>query len=471
MGAGSTCGMRTRFLAAWCLLVLWLGPGAGAQVQQKDAADALRKSIDFYHSISTRGGYLWRYSVDLKERWGEGTATPTQVWVQPPGTPAVGQAFLRAYQVTKDPRYLDYAREAALALSYGQLESGGWDYRIDFDPTSNRWRRRADVGRVDQNILERRRNTTVFDDDNTQSAIRFLLTLADATGDSKDPRDATIRSTLDDALAGLLKAQYPNGAFPQVFIHAPRNAVDYPAIRAVAPADPSALPRVKEYWYFYTFNDHCLRNCVATLLLAHEKTGDARYLAAARNAGDFILLAQLPDPHPAWAQQYDFQMRPAWARKFEPPSVCTSETVGICHTLIDLHQATGDQKYLQPIPRALAWLDKIRLPSGKHARFYELNTNRPLYFTKDYRLVYSDDDLPTHYSFQGDYGDDALKARLASLKAPQVRKPNLSTLEARAKDAIKALDDKGRWLKDGQIDSATFIRNVNVLCDYLQAPR
>src|SRR5687768_5700360 len=157
-----------------------------------DALSALNRSVSFYHSISTHGGYLWRYSADLSERWGEGKATPTQVWVQHPGTPAVGQAFLRAYQITEDPNHLKFAREAALALSYGQLESGGWDYRIDFDPSSSRWYRRADVGKINVSAIRNRRNNTVFDDDNTQSAIRFLLAFVQLTRDSKDSRDVPI---------------------------------------------------------------------------------------------------------------------------------------------------------------------------------------------------------------------------------------------------------------------------------------
>ena len=40
----------------------------------------------------------------------------------------------------------------------------------------------------------------------------------------------------------------------------------------------------------------------------------------AERAGDFILAAQMPEPQPAWAQQYDAAMHPAWARKFEPAS-------------------------------------------------------------------------------------------------------------------------------------------------------
>jgi hypothetical protein len=467
-----------RPAAIICLLTL-LPSTLHADELEMQARTTLAKTTTAFRSISTHGGYLWRYTPDLKQRWGESVATATQIWVQPPGTPEVGMAFLRAYEVTKDAQYLAAARDAASALVFGQLESGGWDYRIDFDvDAKTKWYRRADVGKVDP---ARRRNNTVLDDDNTQSAIRFLLKFVELTKDSREQRDQAARDALDYALAGLLKAQYPNGAFPQVYMGQPRNPAEHPLRRAVMPADPAALPKVKEYWFFYTFNDHCTRRCVTTLLEAHQKTARAEYLDAAKRCGDFILHAQLPEPQPVWAQQYDLEMRPAWARKFEPPSVCSSESAGIIRTLIDLHLATGEQKFLTPIPAALKWFDRSRIGVEKWARFYELGSNRPLYFTKDYQLVYRDDDLPTHYSFQGDYGVAEATDYYQQVmelgregylrKQARPRKRNPDVLGPRAQVAIDALDPEGFWITGGEIRSATFIRNIEILCDYLDAAR
>ena len=60
--------------------------------------------------------------------------TPSQGWVQPPGTPAVGLALMQAYAATGDREFLDGAAEAARALAATQLESGGWHAMIEFDP-------------------------------------------------------------------------------------------------------------------------------------------------------------------------------------------------------------------------------------------------------------------------------------------------------------------------------------------------
>src|SRR6266545_7102745 len=100
-------------------------PVAGADAPgPKELTAALQKATDYLTSISTEGGYLWRYSADLRERRGEEKATATQIWVQPPGTPSVGMAFLDAYTATKEERHLAAAQAAALALVRGQLESG-----------------------------------------------------------------------------------------------------------------------------------------------------------------------------------------------------------------------------------------------------------------------------------------------------------------------------------------------------------
>ena len=106
--------MRMRLLVlplAVCLMAAY-GRAADAELVTQVRA-ALEKATAFMCSISTEGGYLWRYSADLKERQGEGKATPSQIWVQPPGTPSVGMAFLEAYAATKDERHLVAAQAAA----------------------------------------------------------------------------------------------------------------------------------------------------------------------------------------------------------------------------------------------------------------------------------------------------------------------------------------------------------------------
>ena len=461
----------TTSLAALALLLPAIALSADSgDALDREARDTLRRATTQFQSISTRGGYLWWYSEDLKERAGETRATETQIWVQSPGTPAVGLAFLRAYGVTKEARYLDAAQRAAEALAWGQLESGGWTYLIDFDPANQRPYRRAEQGHLTTNQISKRRNVTTFDDDTTQLALRFLMKFVAVNTNAS----AEIRSALDYGLQGLLRAQYPNGAWPQGFDGRAHDPSLHQSKPARLPESWSRTPDVKDYWRQYTFNDNVMRNCILTALDAHRQFNKPEYLAAAKRAGDFILLAQLPAPQRAWAQQYNFNMEPAWARRFEPPSVCSGESAGLLRVLLDLHSATDDKKYLEPLPSAIDWLKRSQIAPEKWARFYELESNKPVYFTKDYRLVYTDDDLPTHYGFQGEYGiPGTIKQCEAALKNGSQRKSerlpaNRSSVEPAARKVIAALDSTGRWISSGRIESRTFIANVNTICDYLE---
>ncbi len=83
-----------------------------------------------------------------------------------------------------------------------------------------------------------------------------------------------------------------------------------------------------------------------TLAAAFEIYKDERYRKALHQLWEFLVLAQLPPPQPAWAQQYNFDMVPVWARKFEPPAVSGYESQGAILTLIAISRITGSKKYL-----------------------------------------------------------------------------------------------------------------------------
>ncbi len=481
--------MMYRMLISVCVVIMGLFPisvRAGEAVLKDKCAKTMRRATDFFRTqVSTEGGYLWRYSEDLSLREGEGKATNTMVWVQPPGTPSVGMVYLTAYEATGDLYYLDAARDVAYALVRGQLRSGGWDYRIEFDPE----RRRRYAYRVDSH-REGARNVSTLDDNNTQSAVRLLMRVDRAL----DFKDEKIHEAVKFALSTLLKIQYPNGAWPQRFNDAPDPA-KFPVKKASNPDSWSWIYPKREYKSFYTFNDNTIADTIATMLEAFDIYNDAKYQAAARKAGDFILLAQMPEPQPAWAQQYNADMHPAWARKFEPPAVTGGESQGVMRTLLELYRATGKKKYLEPLPRAMEYLRRSRLPDGRLARFYELKTNKPLYFTReDYKLTYSDADMPTHYSFKASYGIESIAQEYKRLRAmgpvelkrsKKVSQPRLSqSMITRTKLIIDQLDEKGRWVENGRlrndkpdnptrrvIDCRTFINNVSALSTYLSAVR
>ena len=219
-------------LGLLALVVLPAACGRGAQAAmgaslREQAAAALKKAATFYRTkVASHGGYVYYYSVDLQQRWGEGVASSDQIFVQPPGTPAVGMAYLKAYEATGDQYYLDAATDAAKALSYGQLQSGGWTQTIDFDPKGSKVA-------LYRNGKGKGRNHSSLDDNQTQAAILFLARL-----DKKLAfKDRAVHEAAQVALDALLKAQFPNGAFPQGWSGP---VAPHPVIKA---SYPQAWPR------------------------------------------------------------------------------------------------------------------------------------------------------------------------------------------------------------------------------------
>ncbi|MDX1947658.1 MAG: pectate lyase [Pirellulaceae bacterium] len=475
--------MRCRVLLTLSLL---LGIAAEAfatePATKAEAHAALKKSVGFFRDqVSVEGGYLYRYAADLSLREGEGKASAQTAWVQPPGTPAVGDALLAAHERTGESYLREAALAAARALVKGQLQSGGWDYRIEFAPDQ----RARYAYRVGGGTGSKLRNVTTLDDNNTQAAVRFLMHVDRAL----EQKDQSIHEAVTYALEKLLAAQYPNGAWPQRF-SAPPDPADFPVIKAnYPPTWPRTFPSA-DYTSYYTLNDNTLADMIATMFEAAEIYGDTRFAAAARRGGDFLLLAQMPEPQPAWAQQYNAQMQPAWARKFEPPSVTGGESQGAIKILLEVYRQTGDKKYLAPIPRAIDYLKKSQFDGDQLARFYELQTNQPLFFTRKYELVYTKDDLPTHYGFIIRSGIPKLRADYEKLLAtdpaklrPKPKRPSYeaSNTQAQAcRQLIDALDARGAWVEAGSledadpdgivkqvIDTRTFIKNIDTLSRFI----
>jgi hypothetical protein len=479
--------MKTHYrqiLIAIAYLVAFAMAGTNAfaePIPYDRALDAMRRAVNFYRQqVAAHGGYVYRYSADLKKREGEGRVDLETVWVQPPGTPAVGLAYLDAYERTRQPELLEAARAAGECLIQGQLRSGGWQDRIEFAPAA-----RAKMAyRVDP-VRRRGRNSTSFDDDKTQSAMRFMMRLDKAL----DFKDEPVHEAIQFALDAVLKAQFPNGGWAQVFDSFPGDD---------APVKPASYPDEwlreypgGDYWRHYTLNDNAIADTIDMLLLAARIYDSPRYRDAAVKAGGFLLLAQLPAPQPAWAQQYDLDMHPVWARKFEPPAVSGSESQGVIQALLDLYVETADQRFLKPIAPAIDYLQGSKLPDGQLARFYELRTNKPLYLTRSYQLTYDDGDLPTHYGFKVSSKLDALARQHATLKAlsskelANRRQKRFAISAGRPGDQeiqaiIDSLDERGAWVEDGRlryhgsgddtrrvIESTTFIRNLNLLSRYL----
>ncbi|HUG20111.1 MAG TPA: pectate lyase, partial [Planctomycetaceae bacterium] len=423
------------------------------QPTEQEATAAIHKSVTFFRENCSAGGsggggggYIFRLSADLSKREGEGKVGPTTAWIEPPATPAVGMAYLEAWQLCGDPLLKEAALETAEALLQGQMLSGGWTEQIEFDPADRvRYAYRVDLKDTPPG---KRRNVTTFDDDKSQWCVRFLMQLdKELNFENEKIHEATMY-----ALDAFVKAQYTIGAWPQRYTEFPE-ASESMVLKASYPETWSRTYPAEKYAEYYTLNDNTLSDLIETMLDAWDIYQEERFLKSAKSGGEFLLLAQLPDPQPGWAQQYNREMQPAWARKFEPPAITGGESQGVMRTLLLLYRRTGDKKFLEPIPRALAYYKKSVLPDGRMARFYELKTNQPLYFTKDYQLTDSDADMPTHYGFKTGNGFDRIEREYNELlKTPadklwtprQNNPPRYSdALAKQARQLIDALDSRG----------------------------
>ncbi len=420
---------------------------------------ALERAVDYFYSTNVHGGYVYFVTPDLSERWGESPTDEHTIEVQPPGTPAVGQSFLRVYELTQDETALKAAKDAAFALIRGQNDLGGWEHTIRFNrPKGNR------VG---------------FDDNQTQSAIRFLMNL------DRVMEHDSLSAAIEKALDMMLTTQLDNGGWPH------RYPLNY------------------DYHDFATFNDGGINDCLNVMLDAYSYYKKDEYRISILRAGWFLIISQLPPPQPGWAQQYNQYLQPSWARAFEPPSVCPLVTVRNINTLMDLYLYTGDGRYLEPIPDALTWLDDTQLPNGKWPRFVEIGTGEALYYDRGRIRVNSLEELhierSSGYGYETDLTDALASTRqrfdkvhhmgFKNYVAEQNRPLSKEEIQARldrlrthVKSVLNELDKQGRWItkKDrykqhtpgrrwngeykvqDRISSHVFNTNINILCDYLE---
>ena len=507
-----------RFLLLVVIVSIFPRPVPAQAPSRERVQQAMRKAVDFYRTkVSTQGGYHFSYTEDLSFGRSEQGEGPTQVEVQRQGTPIVGMTYLNAYEATGDRYYLDAAVETANALVKGQYCSGGWDYIIEFDPAKRKQYPYRVDGACTPGAPESRRVSTL-DDNVTQGATRLLMRV----DREMKFQDARIHEAARFALDSLVKAQYPNGAWPQRFNQFP-DPKQFPVKRA---SYPDSWPRTwpgTNYQGHYTFNDNSIVDVIDLMLEATRIYDEPRFMAAAERGGDFIILAQMPDPQPGWAQQYDQDMRPAWARRFEPPSITGGESQSVMQMLLILYCETGNKKYLEPLPRALEYYRRSILPPvdrpSEHraracppgttcmARFYELKTNRPLYITKGtragvrgqpevivdgYELSYSDESVITHYgvltngdrfkSLEAEY-ERLVKADASQLKrpaklrglspwteglnpvgageaAPRRRRASSGDPAARVEAILASMDERGSWIEDGSIGRADRLVSV-----------
>jgi len=241
---------------------------------------------------------------------------------------------------------------------------------------------------------------TTFDNRSTYSHIECLSKVYFVT------RAGKYKAAALKGLDFILASQYANGGWPQYF------------------------PMEENYSRRITYNDDAFSGIM--WLLKDVMDGEPQYdfIDAARRqklktAFDkgikCILQTQINDDGKptAWCQQYDeVTLQPAWARKFEPPSICNGESVEIVSLLMSIENP--GKEIIDAVQYAVAWFKVSEIPETRvkvipapdlvtpykiskfdrvvvqdslappiWTRYYELKTHRPLFCNRDSKVVYS----------------------------------------------------------------------------------
>jgi PelA/Pel-15E family pectate lyase len=276
------------------------------------------------------------------------------------------------------------AKIAANLLSY-QSSLGGWPKNLDTAAAPY--------------TGDRAELHATFDNSATTDELRYIARMYDATQDAKY-RDAFLKG-----LDYILKAQYPNGGWPQSF-----------------PPKPAYASHI-------TFNDGAMARLMFFVKEIatddqHEGFVDTARRKACLEAWsrgiDCILKCQIKvnGKLTAWCAQHDeTTFAPAPARTFEPVSISGCESVGIVHVLMNVEHPSP--QIVQAINAAVAWLDSVKIPGIRvedrpqantpkgyerfvvadpsappmWARFYEIGTNKPIFSDRDSVIKYKLSDI------------------------------------------------------------------------------
>jgi PelA/Pel-15E family pectate lyase len=236
-----------------------------------------------------------------------------------------------------------------------------------------------------------------LDNDAFEIPVRFLARVTEATSEDR------YRRAVERSIDYLLAAQYPNGGWPQFY------------------------PLREGYYSRITYNDGAMISALGVLSdAAAGRTpfgfiDDARRTKAATAVGrgiDCILRTQVKQDGKltAWCAQHDERtLEPAWARRYEPPSLSGGESVGIVRFLMEIERPTPE--IIAAIEGAVAWLKAVEIHGVRvedftnaagardrrvvtdpdagpiWARFYEIGTNRPIFLGRDSKIRYAMSDI------------------------------------------------------------------------------
>ncbi len=245
-----------------------------------------------------------------------------------------------------------------------------------------------------------------FDNGATTGELRALARAFKKTGDQR------YEKAFLKGFDHILKAQYSNGGWPQYY------------------------PLRKGYYNHITFNDNCMIRLME-FLRDLSRVEDYPFLDKGRRESaikaiergvDCIVKCQvvLKGTPTTWCAQHDeVTLAPAKARSYELPSLSGSESAGILRFLMSIDHPSPE--VIRAVKAGVAWFDTakikgIRVESVKGdrqviedptappvwARFYELETGRPMFCDRDGVIKYALKDIGHErrngYAWYGNWG-------------------------------------------------------------------
>jgi len=295
------------------------------------------------------------------------------------GSPRTAINFLYAYEVLGDSRFLDVGLRTAEFLLAAQDERGFWvhGYTMTVD-----------------GIVPAAGDRHIKLQDLVQAhPMLYLGYVYRLTGDER------YLDAIKRAGEWYLAAQNPNGSWSHHY-----NAEAGVGENAIGEPGAGEL------------NDSAMNSAIDIMAYCYHLTGDGRYVQAIQRAGDWLIEAQ-GDTVPLWADQYDPDNNPQWARAFEPPEWGVTATTLACQALREIHRFSGDERYVEPIRRAVAWME-ANLPDGEMSTFIEPGTGKPI-AAWDRQVYYLDN--PEHVAYLGTVPIGSSYAHTRQVLAPVQR--------------------------------------------------
>lgn len=272
-----------------------------------------------------------------------------------------------------------------------QLPNGGWGKQLD--------KKAVDYSLpIDKALLSQIKASgdehATIDNSATTKEIAILIKTYQAT---KNP---SYLSSAEKGINYLLTMQYANGGFPQYY---PNSAI---------------------YRKQITYNDNAMINALSILYnVAEEKNGfefvdeslKAKSKLAVAKGIDCILKTQfIQNGKPSiWGDQYnEITLKPEKARAFEPASLASAESVSITKFLMMQHANPEIEK---AVKSAIQWFKTNKIEGYSYnvikkdnksvrtlaedknsviwARFYDLETNKPIFGDRDGSIKYNYNDV------------------------------------------------------------------------------